>query len=223
MEREFCKKAATHYWKNKVMTDTVVGALVIGGIYYYYRYVRREKNGSTYGKKEFVSNAYQKERSNEYKTVKAHQVSENKGHDFENYVVERFNPPFNLLEWRGDKYHEGHYAKSNMLPDLEVVLETKYRKIIFAVECKWRSEFYNGNVEWCKDYQLKNYRDYEHERNNPVFVLLGIGGEPCNPTRVYIIPLCDIYSTSLSQHFLQKYFRYKKGNFFFHIGGMMLE
>lgn len=150
--------------------------------------------------------------------------SENKGHDFEKYIVERFSEEhYTIIEWRGDKFHEGRYATSNMLPDLELRLVTKYYNVTFAVECKWRKEFYDGKITWAKDYQLQNYNDYEYKTGNTVFVIIGIGGEPTNPDALYIIPLLEIKSTVLTQSQMKKYYRYSKSNFFLHADGMVLS
>lgn len=138
-----------------------------------------------------------------------------KGHVFECYVVERFSKDyFTLLEWRSDKYHEGRYAESNKLPDLEYRFTTSYHDFPIAIECKWRADFFKGRIEWAKGYQLSNYRRYERERGVPVFVIVGVGGQPNDPAAVYIVPLPHIRSNVLTERDLQKYFRHGKGNFF---------
>jgi LPXTG-motif cell wall-anchored protein len=147
-----------------------------------------------------------------------------KGKAFENYVVSRFTQEyFELKEWRSDKYHEGVYATSSQLPDLEYHFKTRSQFAKFAVECKWRAELFKGRVDWAKSYQLSNYRDYERKRNIPVFVVIGIGGTPENPQSVYVIPLRDIRSNVLTEHQLKQYYRYNQGNFFLNTGAMILE
>lgn len=138
-----------------------------------------------------------------------------KGRAFEEFIVSMFSKDYyKIIEWRGDKYYNGRYAESNMLPDLELKLKTKKHEVVFAVECKWRNEFYNGKIIWAKDYQLKNYKEYEAQTENKVFVIIGIGGEPRNPSSLYIVPLKDINSAILTLSNLKKYYRQKKGNFF---------
>jgi len=41
----------------------------------------------------------------------------------------------------------GRYAESNKDPDIVFRLNTKNGQHYFAVECKWRSNFYQGKVE----------------------------------------------------------------------------
>ena len=147
-----------------------------------------------------------------------------KGNRFEKYVVSRFARPYFILkEWRSDKYHEGVYAASNRLPDLQYHFKTSHHDLKFAVECKWRAEFFKGRIEWAKSYQIENYRKFEMENGIPVFVIIGVGGQPDNPDAVYIIPLKDIRSNVITSDQLVKYHRYKKGNFYLHADPLRIE
>lgn len=142
-------------------------------------------------------------------------VANNKGIEFEKYVVERFEPEyFRLKEWRSDKYHEGIYADSNRLPDLEYLYTDSRNQIEFAVECKWRAKTDNGKLEWAKDYQFKTYKEYARERNITVFVIIGVGGQPSNPENLYIVPLRKVSTPVLSVWQLNKFRKFGKGNFF---------
>lgn len=147
-----------------------------------------------------------------------------KGYDFEKFIVERFDDAyFDLREWRSDKYHQGKYASSSTLPDLEYELKTARHKVKFAVECKWRKGFFDYNIEWAKPYQVANYKNYETENGIKVFVIIGIGGLPENPASVYIIPLNEISGPTFTEYQLRPYLRYKKGDFFLTVETMTLE
>jgi hypothetical protein len=147
-----------------------------------------------------------------------------KGYDFEKFIVERFDDAyFDLREWRGDKYHQGKYALSSSLPDLEYELKTGRHKVKFAVECKWRNRFFDYNIEWAKPYQLENYKNYEASNGITVFVIIGIGGLPANPESIYIVPLKDITGSTFTEYQLRPYLRYKKGDFFLTVETMTLE
>ena len=138
--------------------------------------------------------------------------------------MERFQKPlFTLLEWRSDKFHNGTYALSNMLPDLEYRFRANDVECRFAVECKWRSSFVKGEIQWAKQYQLDNYIKFAYEKRTPVFVIIGIGGTPDNPQSLYIIPLTNINSIFLDRRELQKYYRPGKGNFFFNAERCLLK
>ncbi len=135
-----------------------------------------------------------------------------KGDAFEKYVVQHFSRKyFRLQEWRSDKYVDGIYAVSNHFPDLEVVFDFKAKSIkqAFAIECKWRKNFYNNDIEWAKDYQVKNYQDYATKLNIPVFVVIGLGGTPDKPQELFIVPLAKMNSSTITKTELT---HYKKEN-----------
>lgn len=66
--------------------------------------------------------------------------------------------------------------------------DTEIKK--FAVECKWREKLHK---DLCKDVftskRMEGYITFSESREMPVTVVLGVGGEPCAPELVYIIPL----------------------------------
>src|SRR5689334_417135 len=117
-----------------------------------------------------------------------------KGHAFEDFIVTLFNKrKFRLLEWRSDKKaSNGVYPLSNTLPDLEFgYSKGKYPKR-FAVECKWRKQFYNNKLDWADEIQIENYNQYQSQNGITVFVAIGIGGTPSNPEQLFITPLDHI-------------------------------
>lgn len=131
-----------------------------------------------------------------------------KGDTFEKYIVKNFSPKyFTLQEWRSDKYVDGVYAVSNHFPDLEVVFELKSKgvKEAFAIECKWRKNYFKNGVEWAKNYQIENYKEYAEKVNIPVFVVIGMGGKPSKPNELFIVPLSEIKSNILTKSELEKY------------------
>ncbi|MFT3845765.1 MAG: hypothetical protein QM725_11985 [Lacibacter sp.] len=143
-------------------------------------------------------------------------IEKKKGDEFERYVIERFDKTyFNLKEWRSDKIHKGIYPESNMNPDLVYDFASNSAKARFAVECKWRADLVNNKIEWAKSYQLDNYRRFQQTERMPVFVVIGVGGQPNNPNDLYIIPLNEINSTYLNAYQLKKFLRYGRSNFFF--------
>ena len=79
-------------------------------------------------------------------------------------------------------------------PDIEIELVfTKAKKYRFAVECKWRKEFRDGQISWATDAQICAYRMFQDQVRMPVFVAIGIGGEPDNPEKLFLTPLNNIY------------------------------
>jgi hypothetical protein len=117
-----------------------------------------------------------------------------KGREFEDYVLELFDihedDQFVLKEWQGDKKLGDVCPESNRYPDFVLSYLQKHS---FAVECKWRERL-NADIE--KDLfsteKLAIYQQFADERRMPVIIVLGVGGEPCQPELLYILPLQDI-------------------------------
>jgi hypothetical protein len=146
-----------------------------------------------------------------------------KGAAFEKYTISKFSEKYyEILECRSDKCFGERQPKTNKLPDFVLQLQTHSGTAELAVECKWRKNFYYGKIVF-KSYQLANYRKYEKEMKIPVFVIVGVGGEPCNPQSVYVIPLHEISSAELTQAQLSKYKKDKTENFFLNPQSMVLK
>lgn len=131
-----------------------------------------------------------------------------KGDAFEKFVVKNFDRKyFTLQEWRSDKYVDGIYAVSNHFPDLEVIFDFKAKgvKEAFAIECKWRKNYFKNGIEWAQNYQIKNYKEYAKKLNIPVFVVIGVGGEPEKPEELFIVPLSKMKSNTITKSELANY------------------
>ena len=117
-----------------------------------------------------------------------------KGREFEDYVLGLFDVreggDFTLKEWQGDKTLGDVCPESNRYPDFVLSYQQSH---CFAVECKWRERL-TANIEndlFSTD-KLAIYQQFANERQIPVFIVLGVGGEPCQPELLYIIPLKEI-------------------------------
>lgn len=134
-----------------------------------------------------------------------------KGLEFEEFVVRLFGQDtehFTLLDWSGDKSAgDGTRPKNAGDPDLKYEFSNKGEKSAIAVECKWRGGFDYG---FAKDYQLRNYKEFENREGRKTFIVLGVGGNSTNPKRVFIIPVSEINSGKLSESELQQ--RYEQKN-----------
>ena len=129
-----------------------------------------------------------------------------KGDDFEKYIVQKFSKSyFSIVEWTGDKYIEGMYARSNTNPDLTLNFKMKGINLDFAVECKYRTDYYKNGIEWCSEQQLKNYKNFATGKEIAVFVAIGTGGLPTAPEELFIIPLTELTTIFVDKSFLNKY------------------
>lgn len=134
-------------------------------------------------------------------------LSRHKGLAFEKYVTTLLprQHGFQLVHWRGDKYNKGVYALSSQWPDLEYQYRQANNEYEFAIECKWRSSYYKGQIQLCDDYQLKNYQKFSHDKKIPVYIALGVGGSPDNPAELYIIPLDMLSSNLISRYHISRF------------------
>jgi len=126
-----------------------------------------------------------------------------KGEEFETYVRNHLFPKdkYTLLQ-KTHNYvgNKDDFVDNTKEPDFKF---KSVSGITFFLEAKYRSNYFNGAIEWCKPYQLRRYR--EIDKYTQVYVVIGIGSEPNNPTQLFFIPLKDIKYTKLFRSFLQSY------------------
>ncbi len=144
--------------------------------------------------------------------------SKKSGDDFEKFVVKKFDTNFfKVKEWAGDKYVDGVYAETTLQPDLIMEIKVGRKTAELAVECKWRRTLSNGGVTFATNEQLKRYKAFGKERDIPVFVALGLGGEGDNPDELFILPLNEMNDNFISHGALKKYFKNMDKDFYFDI------
>ncbi len=127
-----------------------------------------------------------------------------KGEAFEDYVRKHLftKDKFITLQRTHDyAINKNDYIENSKEPDF------KFRAIRtgkeFFVEAKYRSTYYEDKVDWCKPFQLKRYK--EIDKKLPVYITLGLGGEPDSPDQVFLIPVKDIEYSKLFRSFLKNY------------------
>lgn len=113
-----------------------------------------------------------------------------KGREFEDYALSLFHiqesKELVLQEWQGDKSYGMLQPENNSNPDFIF----RFKQKEFAVECKWREKL---SIDLSRDLfparRIENYKNFSTTRNMPVTIILGVGGEHCNPELLYRIPL----------------------------------
>lgn len=120
-----------------------------------------------------------------------------KGQLFEHYIIQLFNQDrVSLFKWRkSEKIEDKILLQDCLNPDLELIF-SRHSQHHFAVECKWREKFTEGKIKWAHDHQIRAYQDFENRRRMPVFIAIGIGGDPSNPERLFVTPLRNLESSS---------------------------
>ena len=116
-----------------------------------------------------------------------------KGRLFEQYVIQLFNQyNFKFAEWRmSQKLEDKLLLQDCGNPDLELIF-SRHKNHHFAVECKWREKFVDGKIKWAHEHQIRSYKNFENQRRIPVFIAIGIGGEPSKPEKLFVTPLRNI-------------------------------
>jgi len=111
-----------------------------------------------------------------------------KGHRFEDYVASLFLPEIWVIvdKTRDFSRKLKRFVESDGNPDFT------FRHIetgrTFAVECKYRSYFWKGGIEWDRR-KGERYKIYGEKHNLPVFVMFGVGGSPKKPKELFFVPL----------------------------------
>ncbi len=120
------------------------------------------------------------------------------GNDFEDHVINMFDPDRFELIHRSPTNDDtgGRFVKSMILPDLK--FREKSTRRSFWVECKFRANTENfGNIIWCTENQLRNYKRTYYKHREPVFIMLGVRGTTFNPGKTYCLNLERINFTKL--------------------------
>lgn len=126
------------------------------------------------------------------------------GDKFEDFILSRFNATdtWDLIKRTQDYSHnEQMFEKSSLEPDFR--FKHKLSDIQINIECKYKSSSYNGMLEWCKTGQLNKYK--RMDKFNNTYILIGLGGNPNSPERLFLIKLSDIRYEKLYLSFLKNY------------------
>jgi len=70
----------------------------------------------------------------------------------------------------------------------------------FWVEAKYLSRYYENKVECYKPYQLKRYKEIDNKC--PVYITLGLGGEPDSQDQVFLY-LSRIFNIHIQNYFFR--------------------
>lgn len=152
-----------------------------------------------------------------------------KGIAFERFVVDLFlkrSKFFAIHDWTNDIYEKrkGIKVESNKNPDL--VIRYKHTDEKIAIECKYRSYYYQNHkfksqsIKWSNPHQIKQYKEFSRLNDIPVFIVIGVGGEPDKPEDMFCIPLDEAKYPELFMSVLKKFER-KPGEGFFWKNGML--
>jgi len=79
------------------------------------------------------------------------------------------------------------------------------------IECKYVFKSVRvgekANLNWTTKEKLQRYRDFERNSKDPVYVAIGVGGEPYSPERLFPAPLDELPYESLFESVYTKFER----------------
>ncbi len=158
-------------------------------------------------------NISKKEALNEFK----------KGETFEKYVKSKFSKKYFSLEYQTPSFEDNKawFINASKRPDF--TFRYRPKEIYFSVECKYRSSLYKGKYNWAKKKQIDRYKQFMKEEGHEVFIVMGFGGEPNNPEKIYSVPLKDIKYVGLYPSFLETYEKDTEKFFFLDTNKIVLK
>ena len=132
-----------------------------------------------------------------------------KGEKFERYVLSLFNASgyWALVKRTQDYYNNKQMYEKHSL-EADFIFKHKRLNKEIKIECKYRSSLNkDGMLEWCKNEQLDRYKRFDKDDNT--YIVIGLGGKPNAPGKLYLIKLSDakyvtIYPSSLKKYEIRK-------------------
>ncbi|MBE6518323.1 MAG: hypothetical protein E7Z70_02110 [Thermoplasmata archaeon] len=111
------------------------------------------------------------------------------GKEFEDYCTTLFPENFfNIVHYTTGKARTGRLVEDCILPDL--LLRSLDNNKKFWIECKYRTHLdEKGNTSIATKNQINRYMKAQRKEHAPVYILLGIGGTPTNPERLFLYDL----------------------------------
>ena len=133
------------------------------------------------------------------------------GYAFEKYVADLFpKSKFDIVK-TPTRYEDAldQDIRVNCEPDLCVMIKNTRFKI--WIECKYVFKLVRvgekANLNWTTKEKLQRYRDFERNSKDPVYVAVGVGGEPYSPERLFLAPLDELPYESLFESVYTKFER----------------
>lgn len=140
-------------------------------------------------------------------------TQEEKMQAFEQWVVERMSKQHHTVkDWRTDR--NARYT-ADVHPDLVLSLDLGGQEYPFAVECKWRNSLMGAGVDMSQE-QIERYQRFALDRQMPIFLIMGLGGQANAPEELYVIPLNRLENGQLTMSALEPYKQDMKGIGFYY-------
>lgn len=122
---------------------------------------------------------------------------------FEKHVLSLLEKRFDIISWMQDGTHLKE--EIDFCPD--IVARDRKTGAVMGIECKFRSTHVLGRISWAKEYQLKKYERFREKAGCPLFIVIGLGGEPEKPDYLYCVPLWQAAHNRLDASSIKRYRR----------------
>ncbi|GIM51982.1 hypothetical protein CAPN004_10120 [Capnocytophaga cynodegmi] len=150
------------------------------------------------------------------------QDSFSKGEAFQKYVKDIMFPAYYysmVRETPAHKYEPSRFNEDYLNPDF--TFRRKKNDFLFHIEAKWRSfeaitEDCYLNI--CSPEQLQRYKSHQE----PVYIALGVGGKPENPTLVFVLPVVVLFTNKVPFNWLCRDYMFYKNKRVFSVHLMQL-
>jgi hypothetical protein len=76
-------------------------------------------------------------------------------------------------------------------------------------------------LRWASHEKIKYYREYAKKNHIPVYIFIGLGGQPDNPESTFCIPLEEAKYPDLFPNILEKYERNPTNKSFYWRDGIL--
>lgn len=126
-------------------------------------------------------------------------VSWSKAVEFEAYCRGFFSKKcFEIVMYAKDLRGEGAESVDRLYYP-NYVIEYKPTRERFSVECKYRSNMPedDSSIEWTSQRRLEQYLEFSEKEDLPLFVVIGVGGTPSSPERMFCLPFDEADSPAI--------------------------
>jgi hypothetical protein len=118
------------------------------------------------------------------------------GKDFEAYLrchifVKKYYVSMEMSE--EDQLNSANKVDTSNQPDFK--FRDKRHQQPFFLEAKFREKESEEKISWCTSTQLKRYQEFE--KSFPIFIIVGFGGKPDNPEKLFLFPLTEAIGPEL--------------------------
>ena len=132
-----------------------------------------------------------REFNNSHSKNESFQQNLNLGAEFENYVEKIIFPiPFYSVKDRTSHPSQSKTLSDEGKPDRIFRANFLDEKPSFGIECKYHKSLC-PKVYTLNKREVDDFRNFKNNEKIPIFVILGIGGEPSRPENIYLIPFND--------------------------------